>query len=373
MAITDVQRVQGNYTIKTANQGIIRLDTGATTGTVVVTGNLDVQGTTTTIESVNSTIKDNILTLNYGQQAAPGNIGQVSLGTSGLLIDRGNSGDTTLAATLLYDDRKVWKAGSNVYPGVFEFAVNNNATAISVGAVLIDAKAPTSSGRQAIYLIGRDATNAVLTLEGISYNYEQNIPIPSDPYNKSQTFVNDIPNVGWVVDYVKAASATPVNIRRLNQLNSSLTLTDNGINAPTLTLNLGGPLVRSTWKEDGEYTQYGTAGGISLLDTAITALPLNAGDDASLNLYASERGSIHLKNYMVLDPSIITGPDIASLQSSIPSGATAIYTTATSKTVTSGGTGIFFVNSNNKVDGNGNGIPEELVSRRRALVYAIVF
>ena len=211
MAITDVLRVQGDYTVKTATGGNIRLDTGATTGTVVITGNLDVLGTTTTIESQNSTIKDNILVLNSGQQTAPGGLGQVSLGTSGLLVDRGNSGAQNIAATFLYNDARTWRAGSNVYPGVFEYSVNNNATAIAVGGILIDAKAPTSSGRQALYLIGREATNAILTLEGISYDYAQ--------YCGED---NDIPNVKWVKAEIAREAATPPNIRRLNQLNSSL-------------------------------------------------------------------------------------------------------------------------------------------------------
>ena len=45
----------------------ITLDTGARTGTTVVTGDLIVQGTTTTVESNNTTITDNIILLNQGE------------------------------------------------------------------------------------------------------------------------------------------------------------------------------------------------------------------------------------------------------------------------------------------------------------------
>jgi hypothetical protein len=176
MATNDVLRVQGNYTIKTSTGGLIRLDTGATTGTVVVTGNLDVQGTTTTIESQNSTIKDNSITLNFGQQTSVGGLGQVSLGTSGLIIDRGSAGDPTLSATFLYNDTKTWRAGSSVYTGVFEFSVGNNASAIRTGGILVDPRTPTTSGRQAIYFIGNQAgiTNAVLTLVTTMPNTQHN-------------------------------------------------------------------------------------------------------------------------------------------------------------------------------------------------------
>jgi hypothetical protein len=58
---------QSNYRLQTQSGGTITLDTGTSTGTVVVTGNLDVKGTTTTVESTNTTVADNILQLNFGQ------------------------------------------------------------------------------------------------------------------------------------------------------------------------------------------------------------------------------------------------------------------------------------------------------------------
>ena len=358
MAINDVLRVQGNYTVKTQTNGTIRLDTGATTGTVIITGNLDVQGTTTVIESTVATIKDNTITLNYGES----NLGHVTAGggTSGLLIDRGNQADTSYAASFIYNDLRGWKAGSDVYPGVFEYRVANQATAISIGAILIDTKAPTSSGRQALYLIGREATNAVVTLEGIAYDYAS--------YCGQD---NDIPNVKWVKAEIAREAATPPNIRRLAQLNSSLTLTDNGLDAPTLTLNLGGPLQRFTWKQNGEYSILGAQGRLTFIDNSIVASSTTS-TNAGLFLSASGSGAIHLTGYTVIEPSGFDGSTLAYVKNSLPPGSTAIYTTSTT-TVTGGGTNLFFVNNNNQADDNGNLMPEELVSRRKALVYAIVF
>lgn len=62
----------------------------ATTGTsnfndVVVAGNLTVQGTTTTIDTDNTTIKDNVIILNQGEIGAG-----VTAGTSGIEIERGS-------------------------------------------------------------------------------------------------------------------------------------------------------------------------------------------------------------------------------------------------------------------------------------------
>jgi hypothetical protein len=58
---------QSNYRLQTQSGGTITLDTGTSAGTVIVTGNLNVKGTTTTVESTNTTVTDNILQLNFGQ------------------------------------------------------------------------------------------------------------------------------------------------------------------------------------------------------------------------------------------------------------------------------------------------------------------
>jgi hypothetical protein len=88
---------QSDYRIQVQPGGSIVLDTGELSGSVYITGNLDVQGNMTTIESVNTTIKDNILVLNNGESS---NLG-ISLGTSGIQIDRGPTVDT---AQLVFDE-----------------------------------------------------------------------------------------------------------------------------------------------------------------------------------------------------------------------------------------------------------------------------
>ena len=68
--------VSGDYTLK-ATAGVVTLDTPST----VLTGNLTVQGTTTTIDSVNTKLEDNIITLNANASVPPT--------YSGIEIDRG--------------------------------------------------------------------------------------------------------------------------------------------------------------------------------------------------------------------------------------------------------------------------------------------
>lgn len=78
-----------NYKVQVSTGGTITLDTqagGAGYGTVLIKGNLDVLGTTTTIESVNSSIKDNIIQLNSGDTT---NSGGITGNTAGIEIERG--------------------------------------------------------------------------------------------------------------------------------------------------------------------------------------------------------------------------------------------------------------------------------------------
>ena len=63
---------EGDYRVKVPSGNSVILDTGTLTGSVVITGNLDVQGQTTTIESINTTVKDNILVLNNGDTGTNG-------------------------------------------------------------------------------------------------------------------------------------------------------------------------------------------------------------------------------------------------------------------------------------------------------------
>ena len=93
---------EGDYRIKVPSGNTITLDTGSVTGSVVITGNLDIKGQTTTIESTNATIKDNIIVLNSGETHTNGN--GITLVTSGIQIDRGKNDTTALTANMLFDE-----------------------------------------------------------------------------------------------------------------------------------------------------------------------------------------------------------------------------------------------------------------------------
>lgn len=84
-----------SYVIKVDNGGSIELDVGPS-GSVTVTGDLAVQGESTSIGSSDLIIEDNTLTVNSGET---GN--GVTLNTAGLIIDRGIAND----AYFFWDER----------------------------------------------------------------------------------------------------------------------------------------------------------------------------------------------------------------------------------------------------------------------------
>lgn len=83
-------QVNGDYNIKTRDEGIITFDTGVGVGQVRITGDLYVEGSTVSVETEQLNIEDNIITLNVGERNAG-----VTLRYSGLEIERGTLPNTS--------------------------------------------------------------------------------------------------------------------------------------------------------------------------------------------------------------------------------------------------------------------------------------
>ena len=103
-----VKKTNSNYIIQTPRDvtSNITLDTD----NVYVTGNLYIEGNTTTISSENLTITDNVIVLNEGQLGAG-----ITKGNAGIIIDRG----TASYAQLQYSQTagNVWQITSNAAAG----------------------------------------------------------------------------------------------------------------------------------------------------------------------------------------------------------------------------------------------------------------
>ena len=171
-------RVNGDYNIRAGDGARITLDTGpvASGGSVRVTGNLVVEGDTFNISTTNLSIEDNIISLNNGE-VGPG----VSLGYSGIEIDRGNTSSVTPQnnASFLYDESTdSWILAHGSAPGPFNFDTSR----LTLKQILTNST--TDSGD--LTLIGT-GTGVVKVLGTI--NYEDQVTEDDDIPNKK--FVDD--------------------------------------------------------------------------------------------------------------------------------------------------------------------------------------
>lgn len=109
------------------NGNVLALTGTSNFNDVVIGGNLTVQGTTTSVETTNTTITDNVITLNNGEVGAG-----VTATTSGIEIDRGSESNVSL----VWDDSvDKWTVGSQIL-------VANAFESVAVRASLIDTNGP---------------------------------------------------------------------------------------------------------------------------------------------------------------------------------------------------------------------------------------
>ena len=351
MTIKVVNVSAGDYRVNVQSGGTITLNTGSQAGTVVITGDLLVAGNTTTVESETMTVKDNIITINSGEASAGVN---AALGyQAGIAIDRGSLPDTFI----LFDEQvNHLNAAGNSTQGTFTF-VNS-----SSGLVGIQTPSINTEG-QNLYLI--NSGTGYVTVTGTS-NYERQIlsyaawdavgnprPVYAAGVIALPADEDGLVNTQALEDYVDAKlyAFSDTNIL---EGNTSVEVFDSSAgHAPS----------RIVFTVDGiERGQFNNSGfdvdDINIYQNIITTRNTNA--DLVLR---SATGLIELDGYLILKDQPI---DIK-----VEVGTASVYT----KSTTGGGdTGLYFVNT--KVDTDGSSLKvlqDELVSRRRALVFSFIF
>ena len=351
MTIKVVNVSAGDYRVNVQSGGTITLNTGSQAGTVVITGDLLVAGNTTTVESETMTVKDNIITINSGEASAGVN---AALGyQAGIAIDRGSLPDTFI----LFDEQvNHLNAAGNSTQGTFTF-VNS-----SSGLVGIQTPSINTEG-QNLYLI--NSGTGYVTVTGTS-NYERQIlsyaawdavgnprPVYAAGVIALTADEDGLVNTQALEDYVDAKlyAFSDTNIL---EGNTSVEVFDSSAgHAPS----------RIVFTVDGtERGQFNNSGfdvdDINIYQNIITTRNTNA--DLVLR---SATGLIELDGYLILKDQPV---DI-----NVQAGTASIYT----KSTTGGGdTGLYFVNT--KVDTDGSSLKvlqDELVSKRRALVFSFIF
>ena len=351
MTIKVVNVSAGDYRVNVQSGGTITLNTGSQAGTVVITGDLLVAGNTTTVESETMTVKDNIITINSGEASAGVN---AALGyQAGIAIDRGSLPDTFI----LFDEQvNHLNAAGNSTQGTFTF-VNS-----SSGLVGIQTPSINTEG-QNLYLI--NSGTGYVTVTGTN-QYERRIL----DYTAWDAIGNPRPIYDPGVIALIADEDGLVNAQALEDFVDSklyafndTAITDGDTSVETFDSSTGNAPSRIVYTVDGsDRGQFNNSGfdvdDINIYQNIITTRNTNA--DLVLR---SATGLIELDGYLILKDQLI---DI-----NVQAGTASIYT----KSTTGGGdTGLYFVNT--KVDTDGSSLKvlqDELVSRRRALVFSFIF
>jgi len=303
---------ESDYRLKVKDLGTITLDVGNAPGKVVITGDLQVLGDTTTVDTTNLTIEDNIILLNKGETGAG-----VTEVTSGLEVDRGSLANSQF----LWDE-----------------SVDKFTTQLDTGT-LVGVKADSYAGDPSSN-VRFDMQNGAGVLRVInSTDYE--LRVLND---------DDIPNKKWINDYVAAADG----VATVNKIFSPIDATAGNQD----TLAIANPSnIRFFVRSGGALNQRAqvTAQGLDVdnvniyIDTIyntgannliLTAVNNNVEIDGVLNL-----------DQQVSDPAVV-------------GTASRLY----SKTVTSNyelyNSGMFVVNSRTS---------DELVVKNRALLLSMLF
>ena len=364
---TDVLRLQGDYLIQTKTNisgisagGTLTLDVGSqngvSTGTVYVNGNLVVRGTQTTLNTVDSSIKDNTITLNAGEpSAAP--LGAVTKGTAGIKISRGRVGldQDQYAAFFEYNDNKSWQGTGAIssIQGLWELRTGKTGrpqySALKLNAIRIDESSASTSGTGAgqgarLNIFGSDNPTSVISVSGTN-NYESRV---TDP--------DDIPNKAYVDNLLVSQQATA---ERIVIGHSYVTLKDtfnDGIISEVIAVLDGDPTERLTVTTGTQVMRLTPTvaqfAGVQFVANRIT--PVN--NNTNLNLKATGTGQLVLESPLLFQSSSQPTPGV---------GETGLYVGPSS----GGGTGVYF----KKKDLLGNITQDEFTSRKKALIYSIIF
>ena len=337
----------GNYSVKVeAGQNII-LDTarGTTTGspakpagTVIVRGSLEVEGTTTTVESNNTVIADNVILLNSGETGA--GISIANNREAGIEIERG----TLDNAKILFDETIAWSLGATSSTGTFKL-INSAAQILPLhtNGIKSAGKLYVDTGSDVI-----SVTNTTNYEEGIFTYTGSNIVDGGGGVVQDD---DNIPNTKAVVDYVSYALTTLGVADNIAEGDTKVEVQDFSVTGTPskMLVNIDGTERFAVYDNRLEFASIRLSGNkISVLDS-----------NADLELEAAGTGSVVVND--ILNLMETPGVDDASVDPGAPTEGIKLY----SKTQGSGNTGLFFVNKSSTSD--------EIISHNRALVYSMIF
>jgi len=338
----------GSYSIKVEAGGNIILDTARGTtsgspaqpsGTVIVRGSLEVEGTTTTLESKNTVITDNVIVLNNGETG--NGISATNNQEAGIEIDRGALAN----AKFLFDETINWTLGGDSGSGTFKL-VDHTGQVLPLSTDGI--KAPNGN----LYL---DTGAGVISVTNTS-NYEEKVFTYSGGVitdSGGGVIVDDdhIPNAKALVDYFTYA---------LTSVGVSDIIRENDTRVETFDFQTTGTPSNVVIGIDGsdKLIVYGDRiefEGLRLESSKISTVDSNQ----DLVLEAPGIGSVQVNDNLLITET--PGEDDSLTDPAAPIEGIKLY----SKSQGVGNTGLYFVNKSSTRD--------EIISNNRALVYSMVF
>jgi len=320
-----LQISNGNYKVKVQSGGSITLDTGFESGEVRITGDLIVEGNTTTVQSENMSVRDNIIILNDGETGSG-----ITLDQSGIRIDRGSISD----AFILFDENVTWRdpVSATTINGGFVFKNE-------VGSLVGIQTNSISTGGGDLYLINNGT--GVISVTGTT-NYELNV-----------TDDDDITNKKYVDDAIITAFSTVL----LTQIGdgtidpTTVIVRDNETtgNPSFIEFNIDNVNIANFYSSKFEL------GNIRIENTTIETLSSNS----DLTLSAPGTGSVVIEDNVII--TSLPTPNDNSLEPNFPIDGVKLYV----KTPSTGGTGLYFANEQS--------VRDELISNNRSLIYSMIF
>jgi hypothetical protein len=321
-----------NYKVAVNSGGTITLDVGTSPGKVVVTGDLIVQGETTSINTTQITIEDQILILNKGFDSNgnaldfPAGIEDNGSGrVSGIEINRG-SNPSYPPARIVFDEAITWfdSQTGTTKSGAFSISADNNNNfmiGLRTNALV------TKNNADLVFSLG----TGTLSVRGSAGNYEDRC---TDP--------DDIPNVQFVDDFVVSYfETTPPEFIKVGD--SVLQIYDDSVDAETLLQLRLNNEPAAEWRPDRFEVQ-----NIRIAGNEISTTTSNQ----DLIISSDGTGSVVVNDVLKLSISSDPTYEIDGVK---------VY----AKTQAYGGSGIFFVNKENNRD--------ELISKRKAIAYSMIF
>ncbi len=323
----------GDYTLKVRDGGNITLNTGVNSGAVTITGDLIVEGDTTTINTQELTVEDKIIRVN-NNDASPFGVTSPGTGIEFFNGRNGSFGGDAMPQFLFTNDFGYESPTGEVTGGfIFKTKGGNNLIGIRTHNVSSDTSLILQPGGLGVVKVNKA-------------NYE--------------TFLSDdddIPNKKYVDDEINAVvigAAFP----RITDGDSEMRVYDDSSTGVDSRIETKIDNVLTSFISKNYFDVYSTTINLNEIRIEQNQITTTASND-DLVLSAPGTGSVKVQDSMVITnrPSVLDPLEDP------------LYTTEGvklyAKNPGTGDSGLFFVNTNNDRD--------ELISKQRALVFSHMF